>query len=167
MLELLQSRWLCLKLIENALSSEIGSVAVSRVQMLDNAMENVPMGKPHKILLVGCGRSGTTLLAAMLNAHPKINIPRAEALYSIYGPYVKVPTGSDPMSDRQWHRLKRLFISDVAIQAWEHPPSLSDLDVDSPHKTFASAYRLLHQQQARKSGKTISVIDCYYESIQN
>ena len=91
----------------------------------------------------------------MLNAHPEINIPRTEALYSIYGPYVKVPTGPDPLTDRQWNRLKRLFISDVAIQAWEHPPSLPDFDVDSPNKTFAGAYRLLHRQQARKSGKPI------------
>lgn len=135
--------------------SHMNVVLADRVQNKTRTLKKSSVSCSPNVLLVGCGRSGTTLLASMLNAHPDINIPRTEALYPIYGPYVKVPIGPEELSERQWRRLKRMFVSDVAVQDWEHPPSLSDIDVDVPRRNFAYAYRLLHEYEAERSGKRI------------
>ncbi|WP_339807282.1 sulfotransferase [uncultured Marinobacter sp.] len=102
--------------------------------------------------IIGCGRSGTTLLATVLNAHPDIDIPRADALYDIYGPFVPIPAPEAELSDRQWRRLLNMLTSDVAVRNWEHPPQPSDLRLDHSRKSFSTAYRALHEFHARTSG---------------
>ncbi len=110
-------------------------------------------GDKSPIIIVGCGRAGTTLLATMLNAHPEIDIPRSAALYSIYGPFVPVPTGLAHLPDSRWRRLLRLLVTDAGVRAWKYPPTMADVDIEVPAQNFGAAFRLLHEYHARKSGK--------------
>jgi len=68
--------------------------------------------------VVGCGRSGTTLLRTMLNQHPLIAIP-VESLFMV--DYLRA-------ADAPIDKLKRLLVSDAEFGEWRMPLTLSDLD---------------------------------------
>lgn len=68
--------------------------------------------------IVGCGRSGTTLLRTVLNRHSKLCIP-LELLFIV--DYLKAADRM-PMA-----RLKRLILREYELREWGIAPSLADI----------------------------------------
>lgn len=68
---------------------------------------------PSPVFIVGCGRSGTSLLRNLLRAHPRLAFPGEShfipAFYQAYG---------DPASSREACRLARILLSLWWIRKW-------------------------------------------------
>ncbi|MBD3308010.1 hypothetical protein GF339_16330 [candidate division KSB3 bacterium] len=69
--------------------------------------------------IIGCGRSGNTLLRSMLNRHPRIAIP----LESLFIPDYLRADPSIPLE-----RLKTLLVKEHEIREWQLPLRREDLD---------------------------------------
>src|SRR5688572_24803488 len=69
--------------------------------------------------IVGCGRSGTTLLRTMLNHHPDVAVP-VESLFIV--DYLRAAP------DVHIDVLKRLLISDREFREWSMPVRFEDFD---------------------------------------
>jgi hypothetical protein len=88
--------------------------------------------------IFGCGRSGTTLLRAMLNAHPRLAVP-LESLFIV-----------DYLQADDVERVKDLAASEYEIQEWGLRGVKSVVDgASTPRDVVAS----LHDAYAEKHGK--------------
>jgi hypothetical protein len=96
---------------------------------------------PDPFFIVGCGRSGTTLLRTLLNAHPQIGIPQ-ESLFIV--DYLK----SSPSVDMS--RLKALLVREPELSEWGIHPEVGQLD---GCETAAQAIDRLHQIYLALHGK--------------
>ena len=67
------------------------------------------MGAIKPFFIVGCGRSGTTLLRSLLNNHPEIAIP-LESLFLV--DYLKVS------KEFEFNYLKRMFLHEPELRDW-------------------------------------------------
>lgn len=91
--------------------------------------------------IVGCGRSGTSLLRMLLNNHRDIAIP-LEALFIV--DYLRVSRSSDLQS------LKGYLVREPEILEWGISPSLNDLSTCS---SVADCIAKLHELYAAAKGK--------------
>jgi len=91
--------------------------------------------------IVGCGRSGTTLLRTLLNSHPAIGIPQ-ESLFII--DYLRVGQRMDLA------QLKRMLMQEPEIEEWGIHPVIEDLD---GCQTIAEAIDRLHRLYLAPHGK--------------
>jgi len=92
--------------------------------------------------IIGCGRSGTTLLRAMLNSHPKVAIP-LESLFIV--DYLQ-RQDIDPVI------IRELMTKEYEIKAWGlklYPSDLYDCD------TVAEMIEKIHRLYALKHNKVI------------
>lgn len=96
-----------------------------------------------RFFVVGCGRSGTSLLRDRLNQHPAIAIP-VESLFIV--DYLKA-AGTRPLE-----QLIALLLREPEIREWGLRPTPEDLHEAS---SVAEAIGLLHQQFARMHGRDI------------
>lgn len=83
--------------------------------------------------IVGCGRSGTTLLRTMLDHHPQIGIPQ-ESLFIV--DYLKVAR------ERELADLKPLLVREPELGEWGIRVSIEDLE---GCRTIAEAIDRLHR----------------------
>lgn len=91
--------------------------------------------------IVGCGRSGTSLLRSWLNTHNEIAIP-LESLFLV--DYLRA-------SDRMpVETLKRFLVNEPEIREWGISPVASDLE---PSRTIAEAITNLHELYVAAHGK--------------
>ena len=91
----------------------------------------------NPFFIIGCGRSGTTLLRAMLNSHPRLAIP-LESLF--IADYLHSDT----------EQIRQVIGDEYEIKEWGLQPGRVDLsECDTP----ASIIRRLHQVFAAKHGK--------------
>ena len=91
------------------------------------------------VLIAGCGRSGTTFLRTLLDAHPDIYIP-SESLFII--DYLKY-AHHVPQRLRTW-----LFFNEPQLRAWYQGPTWQ-------FGHTASAIRRVHQHEARRQGAVL------------
>lgn len=91
--------------------------------------------------LVGCGRSGTSLLRRLLNAHPLVAIP-LESLF--IADYLRAADG--------WplERIKRLIVREPELREWGLQVSVEDL---AGCESIAAVIVRLHELYARAKGK--------------
>lgn len=77
--------------------------------------------------LIGCGRSGNTLLRAMLNQHPQIAIP-PESLF--------IPDYLQASSTTSLKKMKRLLVQEYEIKEWDLNIDLEDFSQLSNSNRF-------------------------------
>ena len=92
--------------------------------------------------IVGCGRSGTTLLRTMLNQHPQIAIP-LESLFII--DYLRAKQKPIPV-------LQRLMAQEYELVEWGLEVSVDDLTGCTTAKDLVDR---VHELYMRQHGKTI------------
>lgn len=86
--------------------------------------------EPAPFFIVGCGRSGTSLLRSMLNSHPDVSVP-PEALSLIdFLRADRVPA----------RRLRRQFLRDHELREWEL--RLAEPDLADCHSAAEMIYRV-------------------------
>jgi hypothetical protein len=93
--------------------------------------------------IVGCGRSGTTLLRTMLNHHPAVAIP-LESLFII--DYFRAESLVDI------DRFRRLVLGEYELSEWEMPVTSADL---ADCQTLTELINRLHELYLTQQGKTI------------
>ncbi|MFC1809041.1 sulfotransferase [Candidatus Omnitrophota bacterium] len=93
--------------------------------------------------IIGCGRSGNTLLRVMLNMHSQIAIP-LESLFII--DYLRC---SRSLS---LETLKRLIVKEIEIKEWDMNVALGDIQ---DCNTIVDVIERLHQLYLHKEKKTI------------
>jgi hypothetical protein len=97
--------------------------------------------KSSPFFVVGCGRSGTSLLRSMLTSHPDIAIP-VESLFIL--DYLRA---SQSVSIET---LARLLINDYEFKEWDLPLELSDLaDCKTAKELIDRIHRLYLEQQGK------------------
>lgn len=94
--------------------------------------------------IVGCGRSGTSLLRDQLNRHPRVAIP-LESLFIV--DYLRV-ADQHPLD-----ALLELLVAEPEIREWGLAPSPADLAGSS---SVAEAVGRLHDLFAREHGRDVS-----------
>lgn len=97
------------------------------------------MGASFPFFIVGCGRSGTSLLRSLLNRHPDVAIP-LESLFVI--DYLR--------ADRPLSELRPLLVREPELREW-------GLEIDEPDlggsNDIGEAIKELHRMYAAKHGK--------------
>lgn len=98
---------------------------------------------PSPFFIVGCGRSGTSLLRSMLNRHPRVAIP-LESLFII--DYLQAA------SSFSLEHLKAMLVREPEIKEWGLEVSATDLE-SCP--TIADCIGELHEMYAAQSGADV------------
>jgi Sulfotransferase family len=101
--------------------------------------------------VVARGRSGTTLLRAILNAHPELAVPGETTMIAKFGPHrsrYEAPGGFDV------ERLADDLIADTAFVRWGYGADdvRSALTTAAP-ESFADAVRAMYASYAAREGK--------------
>lgn len=78
------------------------------------APQPAPAGAPF--FIVGCHRSGTTLLQTLLDAHPRLCVPPESHVFNRFGPLV--PLYGDLEQPGNLRRLVKDLLRDERIQRW-------------------------------------------------
>jgi Sulfotransferase family len=98
------------------------------------------------IFVVGSGRSGTTLLRLMLNAHPRIYLTHEASFYLTPAYHEKRSSGEEWL---EWY-LGSFFFAWLFL----HPdPVLADLPRPLPRERLPDAYRAVMRAKARQYGR--------------
>jgi len=107
--------------------------------------------KPAPFFIVGCPRSGTTLLQVLLDAHPRIAIPVEGHLFSRFGRIF------DRYGDLRQERNLRLFVSDVLhdkrISLWNLEVSVSEFLRELKTPSVRGVFERLYELYTRREGK--------------
>jgi hypothetical protein len=97
------------------------------------------------ILIVGCPRSGTTLLRDLLRAHSRITIPDESlslpAILRVHG---------DPADSRAARRLASDLLASSGISRWRLPLVPGDLE---HHRSFGTMVAAVYEEWARMDDK--------------
>src|SRR3954453_16511803 len=106
-----------------------------------------PVGmRERPIFVVGCPRSGTTVLRDLLRSHSRLFFPRESCglpgLYRIHG---------DPRSDREAGPLAADFLDSHAVGDWNLGPQPAELEHG---RSFAEVIRPACEAWARSQGKS-------------
>jgi hypothetical protein len=102
---------------------------------------------------VGCGRSGTTLLRAMFDAHPDVAVPDEVSFI------IRLSRGHNAVRYRRPGRLDteallHLLKTNTSFARWELPDdAVRAALTDPPVTTFADAVRRLYATYAARRGK--------------
>jgi len=97
---------------------------------------------PDPFFIVGCGRSGTTLLRTLLNGHPQVGVPQ-ESLFIV--DYLKSVSGAGLSV------LKALIVREPELGEWGIDPEVGDL---KGCDTVADVIDRLHQIYLALHGKS-------------
>lgn len=105
------------------------------------ASDRIEQPNVPPFFVVGCGRSGTTLLRNMLTAHPLLAIP-VESLFMV--DYLRASTDVPP------ERLKNLIVHDYEFREWAMPLTHTDLDGCRSAQEMMLRLHALYCKQQRK-----------------
>lgn len=110
-----------------------------------------PMGRP--MFIIGCERSGTTLLRAMLNAHPHIAIPYEAQRFS------KLLMGRSPWT-QVWSRDEAIapiqqILANPRVSFWAPTPAQVLYELDGqPTIRYDELLRAIYAAHARRERKS-------------
>ena len=111
-------------------------------------------GKPPPFFMFGFDRSGTTLLAMMVGAHPQIAVP-----FSVTGMWYryakKLPACGEPNDDRDRRRIVEDLLGEERIRLWNVPLSAEEILDSADDGSFASIVDGFHRAYARRLGKPL------------
>lgn len=111
---------------------------------------------PPPVFLVGCGRSGTTLLRLMLNAHPEVAIPQeSHFIYKIARLSAQGRWPASVTTDAGWAHLVETLTATPYLGAWEfdRAPVRERLGALA-ERTHAAAFRALFEEYLHQRGGT-------------
>ena len=75
-----------------------------------------PVGGSEPFFIVGCGRSGTTLLQTLLDAHPRISIPPESHIFIRFWPFLDMY--GDLTERKNLRRFVNDLVGDARIRQW-------------------------------------------------
>ena len=101
------------------------------------------------IFLVGCPRSGTTLLQQMLDAHPDVAI--APETFFVRNFWLKRDRYGDLSQDRNYHQLVDDIIALPEFEEMELDPKIYSTAAWGHSRNYADLFLLLLEQFARKN----------------
>lgn len=105
---------------------------------------------PSPFFIVGCSRSGTTLLQSLLDAHPNIAIPPEAQIYYRFGE--TFPHYGDLTDERNRRRFIRDLLQDAYIRKWKMDFSVEDLERAASEFTCAGIIEALYQRYKEAKG---------------
>lgn len=110
------------------------------------------MNSGPPIFIVGCDRSGTTMLRLILDRHPELAIP-PESLF-ITDFYHRLPSYGDLNHEQNRARLARDVLSHSRVKAWSLPLDAGDVarQIAGEHP-YRRLVELLFETYARKENK--------------
>jgi hypothetical protein len=110
------------------------------------------MSPPPPFFILGCPRSGTTLLQVLVDSHPDIAIPPESFLFDRFGPILaSYGNLAEPAARR---RLAADLLADERIRDWELAAGPDDLLSQIKEPSAAGLFGALFALYAKKQGKT-------------
>lgn len=108
-------------------------------------------GNSEPFFILGCGRSGTSLLSRMLNQHPRIAVPYESHLFNTF--YDWLHLYGDLQEEKNLERLVADILSTDVMRDWD--PCLSQKEVRGQiqQKDFGGVVEALLSTYALKTGK--------------
>jgi hypothetical protein len=110
----------------------------------------MPTAAPFFIL--GCPRSGTTLLQVLIDAHPALAIPPESFLFDRFGPLLD--TYGDLADPARLRALARDLLADERIRDWRLAASIDELLRATATPSAAGLFDALFTLYAKQQGKT-------------
>lgn len=107
-------------------------------------------GANAPFFLVGCSRSGTTLLQTLIDSHPNIAIPPESHVYLRFGPIVH--TYGDLAVRRNRRRLIEALLADAFISQWRLDVTAAEVDERLPEPSFVGIVETLFRTYADAEG---------------
>lgn len=109
-----------------------------------------PGASKTPFFIVGCSRSGTTLLQALIDSHPHIAIPPESHVYVRFGPIAA--TYGDLSRARNRRRLIAAFLRDAFIEEWRLGVYVADVEARVRRPVFAGVAEALFDIYAEQHG---------------
>ena len=106
---------------------------------------NGAVGVDRPIFIVGCPRSGTSLLRDLLHAHPNLAFPTESHFIPVF-----FKAYGDPRSARDAQKLAAKILALRWVRSWKLPLTPADF---APDKTFRELVIRLYRAYARKEQK--------------
>ncbi len=102
--------------------------------------------------IIGCARSGTSLLLLLLDAHPQIAIPLESHIFTRFYPLLPMygPLGID----KNFRKLARDILNDAWIREWQICVSCDDFCRGVREKSFSGCVDRLFTLFAEREGKS-------------
>lgn len=111
----------------------------------NNPAENPPF------FIVGCPRSGTTLLCSLVDAHPELCVPPESHIFTRFSMFIKYY--GDFSDDKNLYRFVHDFLSDSWIKHWRLSISAQQFIDDLIERSFAGCIDHLFEIYAMQFGK--------------
>lgn len=113
-------------------------------------------GAAPPLFIVGCARSGTTLLRMMLNAHPELAIPEeSQFIYKLARRRALGRGPADVETDAGWEALIRWLEKDPYIGRWRFASeALRERLAQLPERSYAAAFRAVFVEFMEQQGKS-------------
>lgn len=97
------------------------------------------------VFIVGCARSGTTLLRNLLRSHPSLAIPEESHFLALFH-----RAFGDPADDQEARALARRILGSQWVREWNVGLRPGDL---AGHRSYAGLVRAIYEDLARREGK--------------
>lgn len=105
---------------------------------------------PPPVFIVGCGRSGTTLLQALIDNHPNIAVPPESHVYARFGCILHCY--GDLAQRRNRRRLIAALLRDAYIRDWRLSATVEDLEQRLRRADFPAIIDALFSTYAEMRG---------------
>lgn len=100
--------------------------------------------------VVGCSRSGTTLLQALIDGHPNLSIPPESQIYNRFGPVFHTYGDFGQRTDRM--RFITALLRDAYIRQWRLDAEPDDIERRLGRRDRAGVIEALFSLYAEKNG---------------
>ena len=110
------------------------------------------MSAPPPFFILGCPRSGTTLLQVLIDSHPDIAIPPESFLFDRFGPLLG--TYGDLSNPARLRALATDLLADERILDWSLTATVDSLLTRAKHPGAAGLFEALFSLYAEQHGKT-------------
>lgn len=115
-------------------------------------MSHAPETEKAPFFIVGCSRSGTTLLQVLIDAHPNLAMPPESHIYDRFGPFFHLYGDLSDPANRA--RFIRDLLHDHFIRQWDLSASVEDIERRLKRKDRVGVIDALFSMYAERSGAT-------------